>query len=1008
MGQNEADPEKDEEDVRNLSPIKEEGVEQGEDVCPVTPFGIRRRPSANPEERPIRPAVGVRQKTFEEFVEEQLKADEDILQKENQEKKEVQALENKYFLRKGEGMFREKSGDSFLRGRRRASLAPPPRRGSFSGRPRRLSAPCLQHEEVMVDRGPPPCSPAARMTQGEAAGSSKQAEANLEPRPEREVKLEVAPRSSSTESVVLNCSVAEATTPKKIPKDTVLHRHLCVAERDCTGATQRQGGADESQRSRFDLSEREWVSSGGQHHPHLSPIGPSVGFKKVNDLIVRVSAGPSLATGGGDETSQFRGGWEGRGQATVANGGPAQSPPSSSSGSEADPTRGPRQLAAIQAPPTPGYKDQNLDLSDDDYASDAPSEGDGPRGPAGPHALLQKLLSSSSSSSSSDEEIGALRGLPRPRDSGKAGAERRARLRQPAARHGAKVAPRPPSTSSLFPAAKTQIKEPARSRHIDRSLGSGESQCGNEPGFMLRHEKDSILKSNAGMDHDSGLDKMKEEQKNTLLFLREKIDRFEYKKRDDLSEREHTSSESQVSRNEQVTPNMDLQELRLQMQALQEQFKQRETHWQQTHQRLQNQMEALSRENADLKRESSVSRTHRQEAGRANDMPPRPHSRTETVVSEAIVSGTSPVKREERPSSRSGRSCTPVGRQLRVDSSPAARTEGQRRERSGSVGSASRVLSDKVLPAPRPRSSTPAFNRPPIHKRAVPITTNSRTKGISSSSTRPQSSNSRSSEEPEKPNHPEKPTSRHSSHDERGESRRGEHPPTLRAEGGQSSAPSGRRTPTAWTGSSTGPEHRETRHDPGVLRRLREEIRYPDGKIERLLQNGRRVVIFRNGTKKEISADGKSITVTFFNGDIKQVVAEGKEVYYYADAQATHTTYPDGLQVLKFPNNQIEKHHPDGTSEIIFPDQTIKCVYPDGRQESIFPDGTVVKLARNGEKTMEFCNGQREIHTSQYKRREYPDGTSKTVYSNGRQETKYSSGRVRIKDKDGAVIMDKN
>uniref|UniRef100_A0A8C4RIT1 Centromere protein J C-terminal domain-containing protein n=1 Tax=Erpetoichthys calabaricus TaxID=27687 RepID=A0A8C4RIT1_ERPCA len=173
---------------------------------------------------------------------------------------------------------------------------------------------------------------------------------------------------------------------------------------------------------------------------------------------------------------------------------------------------------------------------------------------------------------------------------------------------------------------------------------------------------------------------------------------------------------------------------------------------------------------------------------------------------------------------------------------------------------------------------------------------------------------------------------------------------------------------------------------------------------EQLFSSGRRVIMFRNGTKKEIEADGKSVTVTFFNGDVKKIMADERVVYYYADAQTTHTTFPSGLEVLTFPNKQIEKHHPNGTKEIIFPDHTVKHLYPDGREESVFPDGTVVK---NGEKTVEFSNGQREIHTSQYKRREYPDGTVKTVYSNGRQETKYSSGRVRIKDKEGKIILDK-
>lgn len=78
-----------------------------------------------------------------------------------------------------------------------------------------------------------------------------------------------------------------------------------------------------------------------------------------------------------------------------------------------------------------------------------------------------------------------------------------------------------------------------------------------------------------------------------------------------------------------------------------------------------------------------------------------------------------------------------------------------------------------------------------------------------------------------------------------------------------------------------------------------------------------------------MSADGKSVTVTFFNGDVKQVMPDERvvcmlralllgassqeqgtdqmslQVYYYAAAQTTHTTYPEGLQVLHFSSGQI-------------------------------------------------------------------------------------------------------
>uniref|UniRef100_A0A8C5LXX2 Centromere protein J n=1 Tax=Leptobrachium leishanense TaxID=445787 RepID=A0A8C5LXX2_9ANUR len=176
--------------------------------------------------------------------------------------------------------------------------------------------------------------------------------------------------------------------------------------------------------------------------------------------------------------------------------------------------------------------------------------------------------------------------------------------------------------------------------------------------------------------------------------------------------------------------------------------------------------------------------------------------------------------------------------------------------------------------------------------------------------------------------------------------------------------------------------------------------------IERILKNGCHVILFPNGTRKEVSADGKTTTVTFFNGDVKQVMADQRVIYYYADAQTTHTTYPDGLEILQFSNGQIERHFPDGKKEITFPDQTIKNLNTDGTEESIFPDGTIITINPDGSKLIAFDNGQQELHTPQFKRREYPDGTVKTVYSNGQQETKYASGRVRVKDQDGNVITD--
>ncbi|XP_072300248.1 centrosomal P4.1-associated protein [Eucyclogobius newberryi] len=170
--------------------------------------------------------------------------------------------------------------------------------------------------------------------------------------------------------------------------------------------------------------------------------------------------------------------------------------------------------------------------------------------------------------------------------------------------------------------------------------------------------------------------------------------------------------------------------------------------------------------------------------------------------------------------------------------------------------------------------------------------------------------------------------------------------------------------------------------------------------------SGGRLIVFPNGTKKEVSCDGQTLKITFFNGDTKEMTADQRVIYYYAEAKTTHITYPDGMEVLHFPNNQTEKLFPDGRKEITFSDQTLKNLFPDGREESVLTDGTIIQLHPDGRKEILFISGQREVHTAQYKRREYPDGTVKTLFSDGRQETCYATGRVRIKDKEGNVILD--
>ena len=114
--------------------------------------------------------------------------------------------------------------------------------------------------------------------------------------------------------------------------------------------------------------------------------------------------------------------------------------------------------------------------------------------------------------------------------------------------------------------------------------------------------------------------------------------------------------------------------------------------------------------------------------------------------------------------------------------------------------------------------------------------------------------------------------------------------------------------------------------------------------------DGRKIIKYRNGTTKEVFPNGSSI-VRFANGDRKHSDSNtGLIVYFYAEAQTKHTTFPDGTEVYEFPNKQIERHFANGLKEILFPDKTKKLIYPDGAIVTTFPDGVVVRETSDGYK----------------------------------------------------------
>ncbi len=61
---------------------------------------------------------------------------------------------------------------------------------------------------------------------------------------------------------------------------------------------------------------------------------------------------------------------------------------------------------------------------------------------------------------------------------------------------------------------------------------------------------------------------------------------------------------------------------------------------------------------------------------------------------------------------------------------------------------------------------------------------------------------------------------------------------------------------------------------------------------------------------------------------------------------------------------------------------------------------------QGNDKYLHWIDEIKKIRLLFRQRREYPDGTVKTVYEDGRSETRYGNGRIRVKDAKGNIITD--
>ncbi|XP_027699357.1 T-complex protein 10A homolog 2 isoform X1 [Vombatus ursinus] len=761
-------------------------------------------------------------------------------------------------------------------------------------------------------------------------------------------------------------------------------------------------------------------------------------FKKVNDRIVKNVH--QLNKGTGKEKkymldSHKRKQQDKRGIVSLGN---DESPSSDKKSSFSDSTTCYCVCPKSEDLPNVHYANQNLDLSEPDYANDEPSGSEEMALRRSSKFFVkkkrsQKLLglkddSSRAGSSESSTETIELRGswtqssFQTSHDHHVGPTRPKKELKPKSTTRSIQIPDmQPPAcelVTSLFPVLKDKVnspeQEPYETFHEDaKKRPTGKLQ-------ELEEEIDELHGENPL------LSQVKAKQEKVIQFLRAHINHFKAEKVKEVSfSDEHYKEEdsraqltkanlekwtktSGISKKDDDTKERLI--LKKQINRLQEQFKINESRWSMAHIKLQNQIEFLMKQNLELQDELRTSEHQWLEIAKKSLALHSARKKSESLASEPILKGSSSLsKNEGTPMHSSPKSC--VGQRLSSEKCTSLEPESNKIERMESKKATSREQREKSISRSlRVRSPPPIGKRSDLERR-IP------------------------------PSDPEMVIHRFPRNLQKASSRKSPVPisplvmynESLAAyENDRSPLTSGNYEDTlflrVWNDdhrSSAFHQNKNTQSYSSKLatsrklllsmkskkneEEIQKETKHPDGKVEWKFSDGRKTIAFPNGTKKEISADKKTTIVTFPNGDLQKFMPEQRVLYYYADAQTTHTTYPDGLEVLQFPNKQIEKHHPNGTKEIVFPDGTVKHLGVT-HEKTVFPDGTLVKverLALNGDKTIIFSNGQKEIHTSQFKRREFPDGTVKTVYNTGHQETKYMSGRVRIKDETGKTILDK-
>uniref|UniRef100_A0A8C5MA76 CENPJ tubulin-binding region domain-containing protein n=1 Tax=Leptobrachium leishanense TaxID=445787 RepID=A0A8C5MA76_9ANUR len=683
------------ENLKSLTPVLEEKNQDCINVCP-SPFGVRIRTKSS-EERLIRPGIGERQKTFEEFVEEQLKVDTEIIQKEQLQSK--QNTSRKSFLKRGEGITRfEKKSDNTLNEQTQLSISTLSRRVSFEGTPRNSvhvvsntrQIPARSHVlQRQISSHSETCNTGNRsnmVTSNNSTANALTTEVHFCPQI-HERKEGSSIDNLTKQTVDESCNLISQdlqeisiVNNRKTTGSSVQHSKDIVVE-----TPQSMPGAA-SQLLNIKTTEQEghlWPNSIrniekaesqtdiiDQSSDRVDSAG-SKGFKKVNDRIIKVS---QLSFSENGSLNKIRDGHREDIFHRKPDGQLSDSE-STSSYSDDDSKSHCSKLPARDAPQRFGQVDEHLDLSDPDYASDESSGKENRRSKSSSN-VLSVYYNHSFSTSDSEHSTEDFRRRGTKVSSFKMTSSAR-KAKEPDkedCKDLEKVEFKNPHVNSslllnLFPTLKSKTDVTERT-----NLSNKSSEVCNDETNKSALGKEDIKE---GIYDGMLLSKMKEEQAKAMIFLREQMDHLERLKTDELNRLEEFKKEEikKIEREKETLAkelavakaihesekNEEIQMLKQQISDLQGKFRRNEIRWSSTHEQLRSQIEALTKENQELRSE-----LHCMDIS---------DNRSESLVSQAIMQGTystiSDLNVEQ--SSHQSRSRTPMGRKNPVSTENGAK-----------------------------------------------------------------------------------------------------------------------------------------------------------------------------------------------------------------------------------------------------------------------------------------------------------------------------------------------